>query len=206
MRPSGAAVLCDGNRRVSPSTTSTLGKIARAPDGGSQGELRVTSNWTVTAPICLTPNPHTTAAPMAGREQNLKWTTARPPLDPTRVGCLGNSPYYSLVQGIWLGRLELVIMKGRGWRIATAKSRDTAPTEVTWPWPDKVWQCEDMAARARVGGASVSANKVSSRRARVHERSANSLAITRSLDVRAIFAMPWQLQLNRGLHHAKVLT
>ena len=75
---------------------------------------------------------------MADGEQNLKLAMARPPLDPTRVGRLGNSPYYSLVQEIGLGGLELVIMKGRGWRIATATSRDAAPAEVTRPWPNRV--------------------------------------------------------------------
>ena len=68
---------------------------------------------------------------MAGGEQNLKLATARPLLDPTRVGRLDNSPYYSLVQGIGLGGLELVIMKGGGRRIATATSRNVAPAEVT---------------------------------------------------------------------------
>ena len=72
-------------------------------------------------------------AHMANDELNLKLATARPPLDLTRVGHLGNSPYYSLVQGIGLGGLELVIMKGGGRRIATATSRDMAPTEVTRP-------------------------------------------------------------------------
>ena len=70
---------------------------------------------------------------MAYGEQNLKLAAARPPLDPTSVGHLGNSPYYLLVQGIGLGRVELVIMKGRGRLIATATSRDVSPVEVTWP-------------------------------------------------------------------------
>ena len=91
------------------------------------------SNWTFTTPTGLTLNPLVTAAHMIGGEQNPKLATARPPLDPMRVGRLGNSTYYSLVQGIWLGRLELVIMKGRGQRIATATSCDVAPAEVTWP-------------------------------------------------------------------------
>ena len=68
---------------------------------------------------------------MADDEQNLKLAMARPPLDPTRVGRLCNSPYYLLVQGIGLGGLELVIMKGGGRRIATATSHDAAPAEVT---------------------------------------------------------------------------
>ena len=77
---------------------------------------------------------------MAGGEQNLKLAMARPPLDPTRVGRLGNSPYYSLVQGIGLGGLELVIMKERGERCtATAMSQGAASAEVTRPRPDKAW-------------------------------------------------------------------
>ena len=75
---------------------------------------------------------------MAGSEQNLKLATAKPPLDPTKVGHLGNSPYYSLVQGIGLGGLELVIMKGRGHLIVTATSRNAALAEVTRPRPDRV--------------------------------------------------------------------
>jgi len=87
---------------------------------------------------------------MAGGEQNLKLAMARPPPDPTRVGRLGNSPYYSLVQGIGLGGLELVIMKGRGERrTATTMSQGAAPTEVTRPRPDKAWQHKDTTARVR---------------------------------------------------------
>ena len=87
---------------------------------------------------------------MAGGKQNLKLAMARPPLDPMRVGCLGNSPYYSLVQGIGLGGLELVIMKERGERCtATAMSQGAASAEVTRPRPDKAWQHEDTIARAR---------------------------------------------------------
>ena len=93
---------------------------------------------------------------MADGEQNLKLAMARPPLDPTRVGRLGNSPYYSLVQGIGLGGLELVIMKGKGQPIATTTSRDVAPAEVTWSRPDRERQCRDMDTRARVGGVLVS--------------------------------------------------
>jgi len=39
MRPSEAVALRDGHQRVTPPSTSTLAKIARAPDGGSQGKF-----------------------------------------------------------------------------------------------------------------------------------------------------------------------
>ena len=90
---------------------------------------------------------------MTGGKQNPKLATARPPLDLTRVGRLANFLCFSLMRGIRLGSFELVIMKGGGRRIATATSRDMAPTEVTQPQPDRVRQHEDMAARVRAGGA-----------------------------------------------------
>ena len=70
---------------------------------------------------------------MTGGEQNLKLAATRQPLDSTRLGRLANFLYFSLMQGIGLGSFELVIMKGRGRCIATATSRDEAPSEVTWP-------------------------------------------------------------------------
>ena len=87
---------------------------------------------------------------MAGSEQNLKLATARPPLDPTRVGLLANFLCFSLTRGIELGSFELVIMKGKGERCtATVTSQGAAPAEVNWPRPDKAWQHEDTTARAR---------------------------------------------------------
>ena len=42
-----------------------------------------------------------------------------------------------------------MIIKGGGRRITTATSRYVAPSEVTWPQPDRERQREDMAARVR---------------------------------------------------------
>ena len=72
VRSSGTAALRDGHRRVATPLTSILAKIARAPDGGSQGELRVTSNRTATTPTCLTSQPTNLAVPMACDKQNAK--------------------------------------------------------------------------------------------------------------------------------------
>ena len=70
---------------------------------------------------------------MTDGEQNLKLAMAGPPLDLMRVERLANFLYFSLTRGIELGSFELVIMKGRGRRIAPATSRDMAPSEVTRP-------------------------------------------------------------------------
>ena len=61
----------------------------------------------------LNPNPLAVVVLMADGGENPKLATARPPLDPMRMGHLVNSPCYSLAQGIRLRSLELVIMKGR---------------------------------------------------------------------------------------------
>ena len=77
VRPSLMAVLCDGHRRVTMPSMTILAKIARAPDGGSQGELRVTSNRTATTPTCLTSQPSDSAAPMTGYKQKAKLPLGR---------------------------------------------------------------------------------------------------------------------------------
>jgi len=77
VRPSLMAVLCDGHRRVTMPSMTILAKIARAPDGGSQGELRVTNNRTATTPTCLTSQPTDSAAPMTGDEQKAKLLVGR---------------------------------------------------------------------------------------------------------------------------------
>jgi len=76
-RPSRMVTLCDGHRRVTTPSTSILAKIARAPDGGSQRELRVTSNRTATTPTCLTSQPTDSATSMTGDEQKAKLLVGR---------------------------------------------------------------------------------------------------------------------------------
>ena len=53
------------------------GKMAQAPDRGSQGELRITSNRTATTPTCLTSQPTDLVALMTDDEQKAKLPVGR---------------------------------------------------------------------------------------------------------------------------------